>query len=146
MKIIMIALISFLSINQAVSQKSEKDILDKFFEIYKTDPAKALDYIYGTTEWIDSEGDGVKKLKDQLTQYKELLGEYQEEEFLHKGDLGKDFTIYIYFAKYDRQPLRFTFQFYRPKDEWIVYSFKFDDNFNDDLEELLKYEYIPNKF
>ena len=142
----MIVLISLLSINHATGQKSEKDIVDKFFEIYKTDQVKAIDYIYSTTQWIDGEGDGVKKLKGQLMQSRELLGEYIGEEFLHKGELGEDFSIYIYFAKYDRQPLRFTFQFYKPKDEWMIYSFKFDDNFDDDLENLLKYEYLPNKF
>ena len=82
------------------------------------------------------------KLKIQLKQYEELIGEYYGEEFLYKGNLGESFTTYVYLVKYERQPVRFTFEFYRPKDVWMVYSFKFDDNFDEDFEDIIKYKYM----
>ncbi|WP_190811443.1 hypothetical protein [Flagellimonas sp. S3867] len=146
MGILIIVLLSVLSSNQIFSQESEKEILDNFFEIYQKDTSKAVDYIYSNTKWIDSEGDSVKRLKSQLKQYEELVGEYFGEEFLYKGKLGQSFLTYIYLAKYERQPFRFTFEFYKANDKWIVYSFKFDDSFDDDLEEVIKYDYMQTKF
>ena len=73
------------------------------------------------------------------------MGDYQGEEFIYKGGIGESFSTYIYLVKYDRQPIRFTFEFYRPKEKWILYSFKFDDNFDEDFEEAIKSEYLKSK-
>jgi hypothetical protein len=43
-----------------------------------------------------------------------------------------------YIVKYDREPLRFTFFFYKPKDVWRVSNFSYDENISDELEEAAK--------
>ena len=146
MKKITTLIFSLAIISQAICQESERDILDKFFETYKENSSEAIDYIYSFNKWIDAEGDAVKQLKSQLKQSEELVGEYHGEEFLFKGELGESFVTYIYFAKYERQPIRFTFEFYKPNNKWIVYSFKFDDSFDDDLENIMKYEYMRSNY
>lgn len=50
--------------------------------------------------------------------------------------------MYVYFVKYERQFICFIFEFYKFLDKWILFFFKFDDNFDDDFEELLKFEYM----
>ncbi|MEK6152143.1 hypothetical protein WIW50_02730 [Flavobacteriaceae bacterium 3-367] len=144
MRILLIAITLILA-EQGFSQDAKKEILDNFFEIYKEDTSEALDYLYGTTKWVDANGESVKQLKGQLKQYGELVGEYHGEEFVYEGKIGNSFVTYIYLVKYERQPFRFTFEFYKANDKWIVYSFKFDDSFDDDLEEIMKYEYLQTK-
>jgi hypothetical protein len=145
MKNILILTFVIISMNQVFCQESEKEILNNFFEIYKTNSTKAVDYIYSSNKWIDSEGDAVKQLKSQLKQYEELVGDFYGEEFIYKSELGESFITYIYLAKYERQPFRFTFEFYKPNDKWTLFSFKFDDSFDDDLEDVIKYEYMRSK-
>lgn len=41
-----------------------------------------------------------------------------------------------------RTPIRFTFEFYKPKDSWVVYSFKYDDAFDDDVENIINRQLI----
>ena len=47
-----------------------------------------------------------------------------------------------YLVKYDRQPIRFTFQFYKPNKEWRIHSFKYDGNIDDEIEEAAKLYYF----
>ena len=142
MKKFLILTFLLLSVNQAFCQESEKDLLDKFFEMYRTNSTEALDYIYGTNKWVSSNADGIKQLKIQIKQYEELVGDFYGEEFIYRGSFGENFVIYIYIVKYERQPFRFTFKFYKPDDKWFLYAFKFDDEFDDDFEEIVKYEYM----
>jgi hypothetical protein len=39
-----------------------------------------------------------------------------------------------YLALFERQPLRFEFQYYRPRNEWMIFSFEFDGDFDEDLQ------------
>ena len=145
MKRVLSILILLASANLAVAQKSETEILDQFFELYRTNSVEAINYLYSTNSWVSGDGDAVQNLKSQLKQFEELVGDYQGEEFIYKGGIGESFSTYIYLVKYDRQPIRFTFEFYRPKEKWILYSFKFDDNFDEDFEEAIKSEYLKSK-
>ena len=116
--------LTILAIGPIQAQTSEQEIIDNFFEKYSDDPIEALDYLYGTTKWVDADGDGVKQLKSQLRQYQEVVGAYHGEEFLYAGRIGESFSTFVYFVKYERQPIRFTFEFYKPSDKWILFSFK----------------------
>lgn len=126
-------------------QSAEQQITDKFFRLFEQSSSDAVDYIYSLNKWIDSKSDAVLNIKGKLEQYKELLGTYYGHEFIAESRLGECFSVYVFLAKYDRQPLRFTFEFYKPKDEWIVYSFQFDDNFDDDMVELMKLDYLTTE-
>ncbi len=127
------------------AQTNERAITAKFFQLFEQDPAQAVDYVYGLNKWIDLKSDAVLNVKGKLNQYRELLGAYQGHEFIAESRLGECFSVYVFLAKYDRQPLRFTFEFYKPKNEWIVYSFQFDDNFDDDMVEMMKLDYLTTK-
>jgi len=36
-------------------------------------------------------------------------------------------------VKYDKQPVRFIFIYYRPKDVWKIYTFQFNTNMDEEL-------------
>lgn len=148
----LIFLLTAISINlmgqepEITGQEKEGKIITKFFELFKKDSEQALDYLYGLNKWIDNEGEGVIQLKSQIKDFETQVGAYYGEEFIHKHKLGKDLSAYVYLVKYDRQPLRFTFKFYRPKDKWMIYSFKFEDSFETDLDEVMKYDYLRSNY
>ena len=111
-------------------QDREEAIIDEFFRLYKEDIEQAINYIYSTNDWIGVNSDAVIQLKGQLIQYSGLVGEYLGEEFIWKSRLGESFSMFVYLVKYERQPFRFTFEMYKPRDKWILFSFKstlFDD-------------------
>ena len=43
--------------------------------------------------------------------------------------------------KFDRQPLRITFKFYKPDTKWRLFAFQFDDDFDNDFEKALIWKY-----
>lgn len=145
MKNLLIIAFAFLIVNPSFSQVDEQDILDTFFETFKTNPTDAVDYLYGTSKWIDGDGDAVRQIKARFSNIEELLGEYVGEEVLSKARLGTSYVSYVYFAKFERQPLRLSFEFYKAKDDWAIFSFKFDDSFGDDFEEVTKYIYMNSR-
>lgn len=142
MKNLLLILLAICFVGPAFAQKTDKEILDQFFNLYKDSPETALNYIYDTTPWIDSQGESVLSLKEKLKLLSSQIGNYNGAEFIAKASLGQSFSTYIYMAKYDRQPLRFTFEFYKPKDKWFLNSFSYDVNLDNDLQEILKSRYL----
>ena len=147
--VITLILFSTSLFSQESKQKAvntEKEVIEEFFKIYKEDTGKALDYLYSTNVWImNSKSDQIKLLRSQLNQFQDMVGDYIGYEYIGDARLGKSFSSFIYLVKYDRQPVRFSFEFYKPRDKWIIYAFKFDDSFNKDFEEAIKYRYL-NQF
>jgi len=128
---------------QIQAQDQPKEIIETFFENYEKDgPSYAVDKIYSTNPWTSRIQDAINNIKTQLESFdKDLVGEYYGYEKLITKKLGDSFELHSYFIKFDRQFLRLTFQFYKPKDDWRLYSFKFDDNFDEEIEEAAKLYY-----
>lgn len=126
-----------------LNAQTPEELMDTFFEKYEQNkPLEALDGIYGTTPWLERIKDDVERLKTQFRDLKSLVGEYNGHELLYKKNVKGCFVLATYLIKFDRQPVRFNFEFYKPKDEWILYAFSYDDSFDDDLEEAIKIEIL----
>jgi hypothetical protein len=112
-------------------------IVKKFFEIFKTgDTNKAVDYVFSTSNYINK--DSVIQVKNQMMNMKSLVGSYHGFELINSKKIGKSLISITYLVKYERQPIRFRFTFYKPRDEWMILSFAFDDNLDTELEESTK--------
>ncbi len=92
---------------------------------------------------MDRNQDGIQNLKTQLANMQSLIGEYYGYEAITKKTAGSSFELYSFMVKYDRQPLRFTFEFYKPKDKWIVFGFSYDEDIDDEVEEAAKAYRLP---
>ena len=46
-------------------------------------------------------------------------------------------------VRFDRQPMRFTFIYYKPSEKWNLYSLNFSPNLDEELEQTAKI--IENK-
>ena len=67
---------------------------------------------------------------------KEHVGEMYGYELLNMKSAQNTFVIMTYLVKFNNNPITFTFEFYKPDKEWIVYSFSYDDSFVSEMEKI----------
>lgn len=138
--LISVALIILCSIHiqaQESEIKSPDDLIKEFFELIKSNKAdKAVEYIFSTNPWMKG-ADGVKQSMEDIKKYTSQLGEFYGQEKLSKATAGSNIVAFSYLGKFSRQPLRFVFTFYKPKDQWQIYYFKYDDAIADELLEAI---------
>ncbi len=109
--------------------------IQKFFTLYESGKkVEAVDSIYSTNPWMSSAADSIQNIKTQLQGIEKLVGNYNGKEFVDELNVKDRFVHVTYLALYDRQPVRMEFQFYKPMSDWIIYSFSFDVNFDDEIE------------
>lgn len=137
-KILIILIIFTVTIKNLKAQNSEKDIPTEFFRIFKTDPMKAMDYAFSTNKWMKRNIDGIETLKNKFKDLIPLIGEYYGYEKITEKSIGKNLILISYLLKYDRQPVRYTFVLYKPKDKWQIQNLNYDVNLDDEIEESAK--------
>jgi hypothetical protein len=127
------------------SQNTPEDLIDKFFKTYiSSGSTEALSELYATNPWMERIKDDLEKVKSQLEGVINIVGDYYGKDLIVKKELGKSFVLISYLVKYDRQPIRFTFEFYKPNDTWRAFGFSYDDNFDDEVEEAAKLYYLKD--
>jgi hypothetical protein len=137
-KLTFIGLAFMLFLSKSFGQTTTKEITDKFFAIYLKDPTKAVDYGFSTNKWLDRKQDEVANLKSKLKNLIDLCGDYYGYELLSEKTAGQNIKMVTYIVRYDREPIRFTFFFYKPKDTWRLNNFSYDEDMDKDLEEATK--------
>ena len=123
-----------------MAQNDPNEIVQLFFEDYqKLGASEALDKLYFTNDWMDRAAEAIEYVKTQIEELNEdFVGKYYGYELMVEKKLAKCYILQSYLVKYDRQPIRFTFQFYKPNDKWMIYSFQFDGNITTEIEEAAK--------
>ncbi len=128
-----------LTVPALYAQEAPEKVIEKFFQDYrKGDPAQALDNLYRHMPWSDRIRDELDKMRSQFTGLQSLVGKYYGYDFVVKKELAGSFSVYSYLARFERQPVRFIFKFYKPQDQWFLYGFSYDDDFSQEIEEAVK--------
>ncbi|MCF8332257.1 MAG: hypothetical protein K9H84_07380 [Bacteroidales bacterium] len=138
-------LITFIMLTvMGFSQDRPEEIVEQFFgEYQKKGAGTAIDNLYSTSQWISKKSDAIIQLKNKLEGLNEdYVGKYYGYEPIVEKKLSESYLLMSYLVKYDRQPIRFTFQFYKPDEEWVIYSFQFDSSISDEIEEAAKLYYL----
>jgi len=143
-KLILVALLT-LTNSITYSQKSTDELTESFFTEFKSDTDKAFDNLFGTNKWMMENKDGATKVKYQIRENASLVGEYMGYEKIGEKSLSESLKIAVYLVKYERQPFRFVFKYYKPKDKWMIFNFSYDESIDDDLEEMMKYDYLTKQ-
>jgi hypothetical protein len=107
------------------------DKLQVFFEQFGEKPDEAIKKLLKQNRWI-SDGSG-ENVSLELKNYIKDIGVYYGYEVVSKKNLGKSLCIYSVLVKYDRQPVRFTFIYYKSEKEWMIQNFLFDGEINEEL-------------
>jgi len=137
----LITVIALLSIScHTIAQNNPSNLVKTFFEDYqKNGPSVALDNLYSTNKWMSRSADAIVNLKSQLEGLNEdYVGKFYGYELMVEKKIAESYILQSYMVKFDRQPIRYTFQFYKPNDKWLIYSFKFDGSIDNEIEEAAK--------
>ncbi len=142
MKIIHLTLLLMFQSILFFGQDTPEKITENFFKIYVNNKKNALDTIFFTNKYFSQEqtNEVSKKLNDLVS----IIGDYCGNEFIQKQSAGNSFVLYKYVVKYERQPLKFTFVFYKPKETWVLYNFNFESDLDTDLENVAKINLFLN--
>lgn len=133
------SLFLFIVFNSSLfAQNTTKEIEDKFFEKYHKDALKAIDYAFGTNKFIGAKDESIVNLKVKLKDLIDQCGDYNTYEPLVEVSLGQCLKSSSFLVKYERQPIRFTFLFYKSTDKWVVQDFSFDTKLTAEMEDKLK--------
>ena len=125
-----------------VAAKSALSIIDSFFKKYKDDgTGPAIDYLFGTNKYFTN-APGIATLKVKLDSLRQTAGTYLGKELIAQRSASPSLYFYSVLVKNEILPIRFTFMFYKPQNEWVLYRFKYDDQMDVELEEAGK---INNK-
>lgn len=140
MRMLLVILMTFSSYSFA---EGYQDQIDTFFTLYKADKVdEAIDGIYESNKYVSSASDQIKQLKAQLSSLEELVGKLHFETKIGSFDVGGLFVQETYLVTFDRQPIRFEFQFFKVNDGWRIYSFSFDDDIDEDIEAIAREQAI----
>ena len=123
------------SASAANGEVGYEPLIQKFFKKFEAgNMNEAIDELYTTNKWAEAQRDLIQNIKTQFAGVGGLVGQYRGRELVGTTNIGGRLVHVNYLALYDRQPLRFEFQFYKPQDAWIIYSFSFDTKISDELE------------
>lgn len=127
------------------NKKSQEpiSIIENFFYFFEKESVNtALDDIFETNEYMMKHSPSdIEHLKESLLSYISVLGKYHGYEILSQYPVGKSIMHYCCVVKYDTQPIRFNFTFYKSSNTWVLYSFDYDNSVIDELNEMAKYHY-----
>ncbi|MDR1552343.1 MAG: hypothetical protein LBS69_02615 [Prevotellaceae bacterium] len=130
-------------------------VIDRFTEKYYSlspysyaalNPVNNID-INGDSVWITQRTGflGLGKKQTLLYETVSFLGEYCGYEFIGGSWIGESLILYSYMVKYKVQPLKFTFIFYKAKDNWTIQNFNFDNSLIQELKETAEFYTIKGK-
>jgi hypothetical protein len=92
--------------------------------------------IFKTNPLIDS--NSLVKLIAKIDTTRSVIGAYTGKDLIVQRKASNSLVLYSYLVKHQNQPLRFTFMFYKPKNEWAIYRLYFDDSISSELEQSAK--------
>src|SRR5690554_1135484 len=118
-----------------------KTIINRFFDKYEDGSTdEAIDYLFSSNSSFSSEQ--TQELKNKLGGASVAIGAFTGFEEITEKSTSQSLVFFSYLVKHEKQPLRFNFMFYKPKDQWLLYKFKFDDSVGAELEEAGRIYFI----
>ena len=125
---------------QSVINKSD-EVINKFFYYFQNKKYEiALDSLYSNNLWLNVDSETNVEIIKQLKSLNntELFGKYCGYDLVKKEMIGESMVAYSYMVKFQRQPFRMIFIFYKPEKVWSIYSFIIDDKVDEELKERIK--------
>lgn len=119
---------------EPVASRTPDQMTEQFFALLKDNkPVEAVNSVWSSNSWMERKQDAADKLRSGLTNAISLIGQYHGFELLSRRQMGNRLVYMSFVAYYDRQPMRFEFEFYRADQTWALYTLSYDDNLDEEL-------------
>lgn len=130
--------VAMMGIGYSYSQDDSQRLINNFFTTYEKDKGQAFDSIFKSNPYFTKTQ--ISYIKDTLNKFLSQLENYCGYELVHTQFPGnsKSMVLYYYIVKYERQPVKFVFVFYKPKETWMLYNFLFNGEVDTDLIDAAK--------
>ncbi|MCS7205901.1 MAG: DUF3887 domain-containing protein [Leptospiraceae bacterium] len=121
-------------------------IIQNFFSLYAERGSEtALDYLFANNPVLYNKVESISSLKKTFLNIEKVIGSFKSYEIIFHDNVQDTLQIYIVIVKYERQPLRYLFVFYKPEKKWITYRFEIDTKYPDNyIEYILKQQHFEN--
>jgi hypothetical protein len=117
------------------AQGTPEEVTEHFFELFRSKGSDAaVDYMFSTNKWLNSDSSNVKTIKVNLKRGVAILGQYYGYELIEKKSYGESYVQLSYMLRYDRQPVKFVFILYKPNNTWQIQNMKPVDRIEEDPE------------
>ena len=98
----------------------------------------AVNTLFQTNPWFARNLDQVNNINSQLKGLPNVAGDYLGFKILAHKTWQDLYAVQYCMAIYDRQPVTFEFQYYKPRDAWRIQNFNFSCNFSDLASDTIK--------
>lgn len=140
-KLFLLALFSLLAL-RAQCQMDYTTLTELFFTEYTVlGPEKALEHLYATAAAPQKNRSAFEQQRAELRKLTpDNVGRYFGHQHLASRGAAR-VVVSSYLMRFEQQPVRFTFTYYRANDRWGLYAFRVDTGLVDELTETLKLNY-----
>jgi len=136
-KIITFLIATFLVLNVYSQNYGKNDSILVYTFINKFEKSginNAIDFVYSTNSWINADNANIENVKSEVNSVIGTLGAYYGYDFIKKSQLSNCLVTYSFIMRFDKQPIRFVFVLYKPKDEWRFQLFNYDGNIIEEMQ------------
>ncbi|MCC3160322.1 hypothetical protein LJ737_24000 [Hymenobacter sp. 15J16-1T3B] len=141
-KLFTLLLLSLLAL-PGYCQMDHTSLVELFFTEYTLlGPEKALEHLYATSAAPQHNQAGFEQQRAELRKLTpENVGKYCGRQQIRATGLSWNLAATSYLVRFEQQPVRFTFTFYKAQDRWGLYAFTVDTDLAAELAETLKLNY-----
>lgn len=109
-------------------------IIQNFFVLYtERGSDNAIDYLFSNNPAIYSRADSVHSLKKTFQNIEKFIGPYKSYRIAYFQNVEDILQVFIVIVRFEKQPLRYLFVFYKPENKWITYRFEIDTKYPDNF-------------
>ncbi|HEX4825140.1 MAG TPA: hypothetical protein VFV19_12610 [Candidatus Polarisedimenticolaceae bacterium] len=121
-------------LGQAAFAQTCEDIAGQFFNsIREEKTAEGSARAWATNPYAAGMKDSIDQFTTKLTSNLSFLGKYRGNELVVKKEVAGRFVYLYYFVVFDRQPMKFEVQCYKPVDKWVLHNLQFSDKITSDV-------------
>ena len=135
-KLVILTILIITSSNILKAQTTTEEFFNEFFTLYEKSPEEAISILSRDFDlaYKQSFEFSKKKYLSNISQAGALNG-YEK---IMERSVGNSLKLVSYLLKYEKEPVRFTIIFYKPKDRWVIRRFQFDTDLKEELMESRK--------
>jgi hypothetical protein len=107
----------------SICQSTPEEIVNSFFRFVQEEKyTEAINYLLSTNKNLENDSSLFNNLSNNLNNAPKRFGLYCGYDLIEKEETSPSYCTCAYFIKYEDNPIRVQFVFYKPREQWKVNS------------------------